>query len=190
MTDNTQIESNHVIAFLQENPDFFTQNPMLLTNLHFEHDTNGSATSLIQRQVELLRSHLSQNRERLSVLARNAKHNESLLKRFQELAVALASPTDHNHAVTILQRTICLDFGLSLLELYVPEGIWDDPNEQVVALDKESFDAFSNTIYGLPLFLGKPSSKLRETVFANKESLTRSIALIRVSVGELSLIHI
>lgn len=176
--------TEEVIKFLKENPDFFTKNADLLADLNFVHDTKGGAISLIQRQVELLRTHLSQNRERLVELARNAKHNESLLKRFQELCVALASAEDHNHTLTILQRTICLEFGLSLLEVVVVEDTWKDPSKQIVELTLQEFREFSNSIYNIPIYLGKTPAKLRETVLSEKNELARSIALIKINYSD------
>lgn len=179
-----EVSTEQVIDYLKANPDFFQINADLLVDLNFVHDTKGEAVSLIQRQVELLRSHLSQNRERLVELARNANHNESLLKRFQELCVALATAEDHNHTLNILQRTICLDFGLSLLEVVVEEGTWKEPGEQIIELNHEAYQDFANSIYNIPIFLGKTPAKLREGVLANKNELARSIALIKIKFGE------
>lgn len=184
MTQEQQISTEEIIEFLNANPDFFKENADVLTSLNFIHETNGTAVSLIQRQVELLRNHLSQNREKLGELARNAKHNESLLKRFQELCVALATATDHNHTLNILQRTICLDFGLSLLEVLVVEGTWENPSEQIVELSSKDYRTFSSSIYNLPVYLGKAPDKLRETVLAEKNEVARSIALIKINYAK------
>ena len=184
MNQETKIGTEEVIEFLKANPDFFEENADILADLNFVHETSGGAVSLIQRQVELLRNHLSQNREKLSELARNAKHNESLLKRFQELCVALATAEDHNHTLNILQRTICLDFGLSLLEVLVVEGTWENPGEQIVELSKEDYRTFSSSIYNLPIYLGKAPDKLRETVLAEKNELARSTALIKINYAK------
>lgn len=184
MTTENELSTEQVIEFLKANPDFFTTNADLLADLNFVHDTKGGAVSLIQRQVELLRTHLSQNRDRLVELARNAKHNESLLKRFQELCVALASAEDQNHTLNILQRTICLDFGLSLLKVVVIENTWQDAGEQIIELSQQDFREFSNSIYNIPIYLGKTPPKLREGVLAAKNELARSIALIKIKYGD------
>ena len=184
MTPEQEISTEEIFEFLKANPDFFKENADILANLNFIHETNGAAVSLIQRQVELLRNHLSQNREKLSELARNAKHNESLLTRFQELCVALATAKDQNHTLNILQRTVCLDFGLNLLEVLVVENTWENPSEQIVELSKEDYRAFSSSIYNLPVYLGKAPDKLRESVLAEKNELARSIALIKINYAK------
>ena len=178
------VDEEQVKAYLKANPDFFKEHAELLVDLNFTHDTKGEAVSLIQRQVELLRNHLAQNRERLAELATNAKHNESLLTRFQALSIALVTAKDHNHAISILQRVICLDFGLSLVEVVVPENTWPEPMEQVISLPSEDYKEFSNSVYNIPIYLGKTPDNLREGVLNNKNELARSIAMIKISFAE------
>ena len=181
---SNDIQSEQIADFLKANPDFFKDHAELLLDLNFTHENRGEAVSLIQRQVELLRNHLTQNRERLAELATNAKHNESLLKRFQTLAIGLATANDHNHAINILNRTICLDFGLSLLEVVVPEDSWPDPAAQVVTLPEDAYQEFANAVYNIPIYLGKTPDKLREGVLVNQHELARSIAMIKIEIAE------
>lgn len=185
MAENKKISVDEAIDYLRENPDFFKENVNVLEHLNFQHDTPDGAVSLIQRQVELLRQHLAENRERLAELARNANHNESLLKRFQELSVSLASAENQNHAITILQRTICLGFGLNLLNLIVPEGEWaDEAEEHVTKMSVEDFDNFTHSIFELPIYLGKAPAKLLEGLLSDKAELARSLAIIKLHIAD------
>ena len=181
MAQKQTITTEEIVEFLKRNPDFFTENASALADLNLVHETDAGAVSLIQRQVELLRNHLSQNREKLAELARNAKHNESILKRFQELSVALATAMDPNHALNILQRTVCLDFGLSLLKVVVIENTWENPTEQIIQFSSQDYRVFSSSIYNLPVYLGKAPEKLRENILAEKNELARSVALIKIN---------
>ena len=44
-----------IAEYLLANPDFFTRNSDLLADLQLPHSTGGAATSLIERQVSMLR---------------------------------------------------------------------------------------------------------------------------------------
>lgn len=185
MPNNKEVSVDEIVEYLKKNPDFFKENVNVLEHLNFHHDTPDGAVSLIQRQVELLRQHLSENRERLADLARNANHNESLLKRFQDLSVALASAETQDHAVAILQRTICLDFGLNLLNVIVPEGEWDgEAEEHVTKMSVTDFDNFTHSIFELPIYLGKAPAKLLKGILSDKVELARSLAIIKLHIAD------
>lgn len=184
MNKETSLSAEQVIDYLKQNPDFFSNHEDVITHLELEHKTGEGAASLMQRQVSLLRDHLTQNRERLAELARNAKHNESLLRRFQDLAVALATVEDANHAATILKRVICVDFELNLLKILAPKGIWKDLDENVIELSEDEFSDLSANTHGLSIFLGETPEKVHETVLADHKDNAQSIALISIKLGE------
>ena len=74
--------------FLRENPTFLYDNPDILENLYLPHST-GSAVSLVERQVGLLRERNSELRSRLNILNSKAAENELLLERTQTLILKL-----------------------------------------------------------------------------------------------------
>ena len=183
-TQETSISAEQVAAYLKENPTFFTTNEAVIADLELEHKTGDGTASLMQRQVSSLRTHLSQNRERLAELARNAKHNESLLHRFQELAVSLASAKNTNDAATLLQRVVCANFGLDFLAIIAAENTWGTPCEHVIEASKIDFTGLTKATDGLSIFLGKPPTVLHGTLLAEQKESTQSIALVSIMMGE------
>ncbi|HLQ86228.1 MAG TPA: DUF484 family protein, partial [Salinisphaeraceae bacterium] len=82
------LDEADVVAFLQQHPEFLQQHPEVLASLELRHDS-GTAASLIERQVVLLRD---QNRElhaRLNGFVETARGNEQRVNQFNTLARAL-----------------------------------------------------------------------------------------------------
>lgn len=82
------MSADDVVRFLEQHPDFFDQQPMLLEQLNLAHG-DGGAVSLIERQVKVLRERQAANRERLAELVRVARGNDQLAARMHQLALRL-----------------------------------------------------------------------------------------------------
>ena len=181
MSDNeetTSLNAEQVIAYLKENPDFFKTNPQLLADLNFTHETGG-AVSLIQRQVELLREHHKTTRQRLGELSLHAKNNEALLQRIRDLSVTTAGAVTPKAILESLTRTIIQDFGLDSVYLVVEHNNWPMSADNVVGLTPEELGNLRNAVYNLPVFVGRPSEKVRELIWKNESKDTASIAMTR-----------
>ena len=63
--------------YLKENGDFLQRNPDLLDHLHVSH-ASGSAVSLVEKQVSVLRERNMDMRHRLTALTANARDNDQL----------------------------------------------------------------------------------------------------------------
>lgn len=87
-TKAPQLDKEAVASFLKQSPDFFKHYPEVLEDLRLQHKA-GSAVSLIERQVELLRSRNSQMRARLEDLVGIAEENEQRMQKLNRLACGL-----------------------------------------------------------------------------------------------------
>jgi len=78
-----------VSRYLRENPDYFQRHEDVLEILEVPHPGRGAATSLLQKQVALLRARASaKDREWQGVLA-VARDNDALAQKLHRLAVTL-----------------------------------------------------------------------------------------------------
>lgn len=94
--DSIGITDSMVAEYLQDNPDFFNKHPAILAELKIPHE-RGSAISLVERQVSVLREQNQQTRKRLHELIEIARQNEELARRMHQLALTLmdsAEPKD------------------------------------------------------------------------------------------------
>ncbi|HHZ84847.1 MAG TPA: DUF484 family protein, partial [Gammaproteobacteria bacterium] len=88
-TDKKYKVSNKEIAeYLILNPNFFKENPEVLNSIEIIHES-GAAVSLIQKQVELLRSNYNSTTDKLMELLGIAKNNEDIFILTKELILSL-----------------------------------------------------------------------------------------------------
>lgn len=71
------LSEDHVREYLKEHGDFLQRNPDLLDHLHVSH-ASGSAVSLVEKQVSVLRERNMEMRHRLTALTANARENDQL----------------------------------------------------------------------------------------------------------------
>lgn len=87
------LDEAEVVDFLHKQPDFFKRHPDALAQLTVTHDS-GSAASLIERQVDVLRTNNRQLQARLNELIDMARGNEQRVTQVNHLAQALIAATD------------------------------------------------------------------------------------------------
>jgi uncharacterized protein len=88
MTNTTGLDEDTVRAYLKEHSDFLQRNPEMLDYLHISH-ASGSAISLVEKQVSVLRERNIEMRRRLNTLTTNARDNDKLYEQTRDLVLAL-----------------------------------------------------------------------------------------------------
>ncbi|MDH5764562.1 MAG: DUF484 family protein [Gammaproteobacteria bacterium] len=87
--DNTQlVDEDQVNEYLKSHPDFFIKNSALLADLKIAHES-GTAISLIERQLSVLREKNRHLESRLKDLMSAARSNQRLNDSLQQLAINL-----------------------------------------------------------------------------------------------------
>lgn len=87
------IDEEAVAGFLAENPDFFARHPRLLTELDLQHAADGTV-SLVDRQVQLLRTRTEDLRRHLNEILANATDNDGTFARTRTFTLALMDAAD------------------------------------------------------------------------------------------------
>ena len=77
-----------VAEYLRDNPEFFIKNPDILADITIPHE-RGTAVSLVEKQISVLREQNQQTRKRLHELIEIARQNEELARRMHQLALTL-----------------------------------------------------------------------------------------------------
>ena len=122
MSDETSIESEQslagtvlteeqVNAFLRKHPDFFVKHPALLADLSLPHDS-GTAISLVERQVSILRERNIDMRHRMGKLLDNARDNDKLFEKTKRLILTLLEGHDLGDIVDALLYSFDNDFEI------------------------------------------------------------------------------
>lgn len=83
-----ELNDEVVREYLKENDDFLQRNPDMLDYLHISH-ASGSAVSLVEKQVSVLRERNMDMRHRLNALTAHARENDQLYERTRSLVLEL-----------------------------------------------------------------------------------------------------
>lgn len=98
------LDPERVAAFLRENPDFLDSRPALLAALDFSHETPAGVSSLIERQVSVLRTENQRYHERLQALQQSQEASRSLIERGHQLALDMLTAGSTATAIRDLFR--------------------------------------------------------------------------------------
>jgi uncharacterized protein YigA (DUF484 family) len=105
------LEPEQIEAYLREHPDFFEQHHELLAELTLPHES-GSAVSLVERQVAILRERNMDMRHRLSKLLDNARDNDKLFDKTKRLVLGLLEGLDMGDIIDALHYSFDKDFNI------------------------------------------------------------------------------
>jgi uncharacterized protein YigA (DUF484 family) len=98
-----------VRQYLQENGDFLQRNPDMLDHLHISH-ASGSAVSLVEKQVSILRERNIDMRHRLKTLTANARDNDQIYEHTRKLVLALLEADSVDALYTAFMEAMNRDF--------------------------------------------------------------------------------
>lgn len=118
LTKDVEIDEQHVRDYLKKNPDFFDQHPDILDHLQISH-SSGSAVSLVERQVSVLRERNMEMRKRLNSLMDNARDNDRLFKLTRELVLALLEANTLDQLCKTFLSSLKNDFGTEYASIII-----------------------------------------------------------------------
>jgi uncharacterized protein YigA (DUF484 family) len=87
-SSDTGLNDEAVREYLKNHDDFLQRYPDMLDYLHVSH-ASGSAISLVEKQVSVLRERNTEIRQRLTALTSNAKENDTLYEQTRSLVLKL-----------------------------------------------------------------------------------------------------
>lgn len=106
---DTGLNDETVREYLKNHDDFFQRNPDMLDYLHVSH-ASGSAISLVEKQISVLRERNTEIRQRLKTLTANAKDNDILYEQTRSLVLKLLDADAIESLYTIFMRSMKEDF--------------------------------------------------------------------------------
>ena len=174
--------------YLATHPDFFEQNPRLLSALNLPHSSGGTV-SLIERQISVLRQKDLKRERQLKDLISVARANDVLAAKIHELTLQLLAATNLSTTVSVLEEAMRSGFGADQAVLVVfgdPDAFTDiDAGRFFRVIDRKdpalkSFDTFLN---GSGPRCGKIRDAQRESLFRNDAEEIGSAALVPIGKG-------
>lgn len=112
-----KLSADLVAEYLKHHPEFFQARDDLLLTLELTHPGSGSAVSLLERQVSLLRERNVDMRQRLAGLVDNARSNDRLFEQTRQLVLALLETQTLDEISDTFERGLTEDFGVDFAAL-------------------------------------------------------------------------
>ncbi|MAT91027.1 MAG: hypothetical protein CME59_00335 [Halioglobus sp.] len=130
-----ELNDDMVREYLKSHDDFLQRNPDLLDYLHISH-ASGSAISLVEKQVSVLRERNIDMRHRLKTLSGNARDNDRLYDHTRKLVLGLLEATDVAQLYDTFALAMRTDFAVdhACLILWGEED--DHPGCRAVPLEQ------------------------------------------------------
>lgn len=123
-----------VATYLAQNPDFFERHLELLESLDIPHPVNGSAISLLERQVILLRQSAAEHKGQFERLVHVARDNEAIMLKSRRLVLAGLSCTSLDDFSAIVDDAVRNEFDISFHSLILFSETSLDTSLRVTAL--------------------------------------------------------
>lgn len=105
---DTEFE-HEMVRYLRDHPAFFEEHQDVLAGMILSHES-GSAVSLIERQVQILREQKDEQKRKLQSLISAAQNNEKLNNNVNALILALLDASSLNDVLSITEERIRADF--------------------------------------------------------------------------------
>jgi uncharacterized protein YigA (DUF484 family) len=109
--DQDSLSEEEVVRFLTNNVDFFQRFPDVLETLNIPHE-KGSAISLVERQINLLREKNQALEGQLNSLISVAHDNNNTQKQIHQLVIEVLAAEDAETALHILTDKLAQDFDV------------------------------------------------------------------------------
>jgi uncharacterized protein YigA (DUF484 family) len=118
MSEEEQVESKQemVREYLTNNPEFLAENPDILELINLPHDS-GTAISLVERQVGVMRDRNKEMRGRLDNMLTTAHDNDLLFEKTKRLVLNLLEAKNLPGMVETLYDSLGKDFDIGFYSL-------------------------------------------------------------------------
>ena len=131
MSEQAKVESalndELVRAYLMENDDFLQRNPDMLDCLHVPH-ASGSAVSLVEKQIAVLRDKNVEIRHKLKALTDNARANDQLFEKTRRLVLTLLEAQSLPALYQAFSKSMTEDFGVEYASMIL-FGAYDEVDQ-------------------------------------------------------------
>ncbi len=141
-------QEKHFADYLRRHPDFFERHASLLAQLVIPHPTSGQAVSLLERQLMILREQQGETQRQLRSLISNARNNEKLYQRMDEISLYLLRQRSFvstmEQLTPALKRIFDLEF-VTFLQKSIPTELQEITNAYCTSdLDDEGLEILFN----------------------------------------------
>jgi uncharacterized protein YigA (DUF484 family) len=185
-----------VCDYLMAHPDFFERNARLLSSLRLPHDS-GTAISLVERQVSMLRQKEIRLEQKLKELISVARDNDLLAAKIHELALQLVAAENLSGTIAAIEEAMRSGFDAdhAVLLLFGDSDEFADIDAgrffRAVPREDESLGPFKTFLNGSGPRCGQVRDAQRDFLFRDAAEEIGSVALVplgqKASIGFLAI---
>jgi uncharacterized protein len=174
------LADDDIASWLRANPDFFQRNSELLATLRLPHDS-GSAVSLVERQIEVLRGKNHTADSRLTELVSIARSNEALAAKIHQFTRRLMRAATRREILVQIERGFREDFDTSqtvLLLFNAGSDTGDLRFVRPVASNDPNLNGFETLLATGRPRCGQIRDSQRDFIFGPDSGSVASVALV------------
>jgi len=181
-TEGDDFPESAIADYLKSHPDFFERHPLILLSLKLPHRTGGSAVSLVERQVSMLRQRNAQLERQFKDLVAVAKTNDALVEKIHQLGLKLMRARDPAARLERLETGLREDFGaeravLVLFDDRVPAAAEREGFVRRLAADHAEVKPFAAFLRAAKPRCG-PLRDRQKNIFGRDADIVSSAALV------------
>jgi uncharacterized protein YigA (DUF484 family) len=174
-------EEETIASYLQRNPEFFERHQALLARLKLPHARGGTAISLVERQIEVLREKQAALEGKLAELVRVARANDAIAERLHRFTRRLLRMVPRAEAIARIEAGLREDFD-AFQAVLVLIGERPDPAAprfvRTVAADDPNLKSFESLFASGKPRCGQARDSQREFLFGPEGLQMGSVALV------------
>jgi len=185
--EQSTIDPDDVAEYLREHPDFLSERPALLAEIDLPHAGGSGTTSLIERQVSILRERNMTMRHRVDQLLKTARRNDQLFEKTRKLTLSLLEAQDRNDLSQALFASFDDDFKIEQTRLILlSEATGDNSGEDRLRFlsDHTLNDVIPSLSAKVKIFCGQLTDKEKQMLFEDSAISVESAAVVPLIVGK------
>ena len=178
-----KISEQDVVEYLRQHPDFFESQVPLLTELSIPHVVGGKAVSLVERQVQVLRSNNKKLKKQLDDLVHIARDNDKLSRQINKLVLRIMAANSLTELFGLLQESLRRDFAADAVALRLMIKADDSvERNEWVKNPVEMRKLFEKFIKESRPVCGRLKQAQREFLFEGMAQKVASVAMLPITI--------
>ena len=182
-TRDTEFEHD-IVRYLRDHPAFFEAHQDILAGMILSHES-GTAVSLIERQVQILREQKEEQKTKLQSLISTAHNNEKLNNNVNGLILALLDAPSLNDVLNVIEQRISADFEADavVIKLLASDSDLLKGHEELTSWQQPALVIGEKVMTSRQPMCGSFNTKQRQALFDDSDILSAGVVPLAEEVG-------
>lgn len=185
-----QTDESITIEFLRENPDILMSYPEIFASMAIPHQSGGM-TSLVERQMKMLRAENYTLKKNMDELVAIARENEELNQRFHRLSLELISTDQLDDVLAMVQNQVQTFFYTDYVRFRFLPSVIDRKsrlNAHYLNRDSSILKTIEPWLKQRKAVCGQQEEKINHELFGDSVNIGSSAIIPLFHAGDLGLL--